>query len=81
MVVDYLNIFDPIIEDNSIESLQYSEYAPQSQNNLDNPGGTILIEINASDDYLMPAKRLFISMVSLSEMTIIIHMMLIVIYL
>ena len=56
MTVDYLNILDPIIEDNSIESLQYSEYAPQSQNNLDNPGGTILIEINASDDYLIPAK-------------------------
>ena len=56
MSVDYLNILDPIIEDNSIESLQYSEYTPQSQNSLDNPGGTLQIEINASDDYLMPAK-------------------------
>src|SRR6478609_244735 len=56
MTDDYLNILDPIIDDNSIESLQYSEYTPQSQNNLDNPGGTIQIDINASDDYLIPAK-------------------------
>ena len=53
---DYLNILDPIIEDNSIESLQYSEHTPQRQSNLDNPGGTIQIDINASDDYLIPAK-------------------------
>src|SRR5271170_2369362 len=56
MAKDYLNILDPIIDDNSIESLQYSEYTPQSQSNLDNPGGTIQIDINASDDYLLPAK-------------------------
>ena len=56
MSEDYLNILDPIIDDNSIESLQYSEYTPQSQSNLDNPGGTIQIDINASDDYLIPAK-------------------------
>src|SRR5277367_3011871 len=56
MAEDYLNILDPIIDDNSIESLQYSEYTPQSQSNLDNPGGTIQIDINASDDYLIPAK-------------------------
>src|SRR6478609_5951332 len=56
MTDDYLNILEPIIDDNSIESLQYSEYAPQSQSNLDNPGGTIQIDINASDDYLIPAK-------------------------
>ena len=53
---DYLNILDPIIEDTSIESLQYSDYTPQRQYNLDNPGGTIQIDINASTDYLIPAK-------------------------
>jgi hypothetical protein len=53
---DYLNILDPIIYDNSIEFLQYSEHTPQSQNNLDNPGGIIQIDINATDAYLLPAK-------------------------
>ena len=41
MTDDYLNNLDPITEANSIESLQYSEYTPQSQSNLDNPRGAI----------------------------------------
>ncbi len=53
MTDDYLNILDPIVFDNSIESLQYSEYSPHSQSNLK---GTVKIEINASDVYLIPAK-------------------------
>ena len=53
MTEEYLNILEPIVYDNNVESLQYSEYAPQSQSNL---RGTIKIEINASDVYLMPAK-------------------------
>lgn len=56
MTDDYLNILDPIIYDENVESLQYSEHTPQSQNNLDNPGGIIQIDINATDAYLLPAK-------------------------
>ena len=55
-MTDYLNILDPVIFDNSIESLQYSEYSPQSQSNINNPGGIIQIDINASDTYLLPSK-------------------------
>jgi hypothetical protein len=56
MAEDYINILDPIIFDNSIESFQYSDYSPQSQHNLDNSGGIIQIDINASDAYLIPSK-------------------------
>ena len=55
-MAEYLNILDPIISDDSIESLQFSDYTPQSQSNLDNPGGLIQIDINATDAYLLPAK-------------------------
>ena len=56
MADDYLNILDPIIFDNSIESFQYSDYSPQSQSNLNNSGGIIQIDINATDGYLIPSK-------------------------
>ena len=55
-MADYINILDPIIFDNSIESFQYSDYSPQSQSNLDNYGGIIQIDINATDAYLLPSK-------------------------
>ena len=55
MTDDYLNILNPIKYDTNIESLQYSEYSPESQSNLNN-ATEIKIVINASDSYLIPAK-------------------------
>ncbi|MDW0252271.1 MAG: hypothetical protein QOA17_10775 [Nitrososphaeraceae archaeon] len=55
-MADYLNILDPIEFDKSIDSFQYSEYPPQSQSNINNPGGIIQIDVNASDTYLLPSK-------------------------
>jgi hypothetical protein len=55
-MADYLNILDPIFFDNSLESFQYSTFSPQSQGNLNNLGGAIEIDINASDAYLIPSK-------------------------
>ena len=53
---DSLNILEPIKIDDSIESLQYHDYTPQSQQNLDVSGSTIKIDINASDTYVNPSK-------------------------
>ena len=55
MTDDYLNILNPINYDTNIESLQYSDYSPESQSNLNN-ATEIKIVINASDSYLIPAK-------------------------
>ena len=49
---DSLNLLETPLVDNSIESFQYQDYAPQSQDNLDQSGGAIRIDINASDTYL-----------------------------
>jgi hypothetical protein len=49
---DSLMILQPIEADNSIESYQYIDYTPQSQDNLDTHGKEIHIDINASDTYL-----------------------------
>ena len=51
-----LNILDQITYDNSIESFNYIHYTPQSQNNLDQRGSPIQIDIHASDNYLIPSK-------------------------
>src|SRR6266536_1182891 len=51
-----LNILEPIKIDDSIESWQYHDYTPQSQQNLDFIGSAIQININASDIYLNPSK-------------------------
>ena len=51
-----LNILEPIQIDNSIESFQYFDYAPQSQNNLDQLGKVIQIDINANDTYIKPSE-------------------------
>jgi hypothetical protein len=51
-----LNILEPISQDNSIESEQFIDYTPQNQANLNARGNPILIEINASDDFLNISK-------------------------
>ncbi len=53
---DSLNILEPIKIDESIESLQFHDYTPQSQQNLDVSGSTIKIDINASDTYVNTSK-------------------------
>jgi hypothetical protein len=50
-----LNILEPIKIDESIESYQYYEYTPQSQENLDT-GTPIQININAHDSYIIPSQ-------------------------
>jgi hypothetical protein len=50
-----LDILEQVEYDNSIESKHYADYTPQSQNNLNILGATIIIEINASDDYILPS--------------------------
>jgi hypothetical protein len=51
-----LDILEPVKYDNSIESMVYNDYEPQSQHNLDNRGSSIQIDINAGDKYLIPSK-------------------------
>ena len=51
-----INILEPIKIDNSIESFQYFDYTPQSQDNLDQYGKVIQIDINASDIYIKPSE-------------------------
>lgn len=56
IIDDSLNILEPIKIDNSIESFQYIDYAPQSQDNLDQLGKVIQIDINSSDTYIKPSE-------------------------
>ena len=49
------DILEQVEYDNSIESKQYVDYTPQSQNNLNIIGTPITIEINASDNYILPS--------------------------
>src|SRR5271163_2538080 len=49
------NILEQVEYDNSIESRQYVDYTSQSQNNLNILGAPITIEINASDNYILPS--------------------------
>lgn len=53
--MDILNILEQPHYDESIESFQYYDYAPASQENL-NKAGAIHIDINASDVYILPSK-------------------------
>src|SRR5207245_6591595 len=53
---DSINILESIQINNSIESFQYFDYAPQSQNNLDQFGKVIQIDINANDTYIKPSE-------------------------
>ena len=41
-----LDITEPIVQDNSIESFQYQDYTPQSQDNLDQYGNIYLSDSN-----------------------------------
>src|SRR5277367_4203069 len=52
---DCYDILEQVEYDNSIESRQYVDYTPQSQNNLNTLGAPITIEINASDNYILPS--------------------------
>lgn len=58
--MDALNILEEPIYDNTIESLQYVSYSPQSQQNLDNNGTPITIDIQGSDAYLLPCKSFIV---------------------
>src|SRR5277367_6544205 len=49
------DILEQVEYDNSIESKQYVDYTPQSQNNLNILGTPITVEINASDNYILPS--------------------------
>ena len=51
-----LNILEAVMQDNSIESWQYFGYTPQSQDNINTRGQPIQIEINASDNYIIPGE-------------------------
>ena len=51
-----LNILEPVICDNSIESWEYTNHTPASQANLNDRGGPIVIEINAGGNYLNISK-------------------------
>ena len=51
---DYLEILESIKEDNSIESYQFREHTPQSQN-LNN-GHEIIIDVNTDNSYILPSE-------------------------
>jgi hypothetical protein len=53
---DILDLLEQPRFDNSIESYQYVTYEPASQNNLNNRGAAIAIEIQAADKYLHPSR-------------------------
>ena len=53
---DYLKILDPVIMDNSVESYQYINFVPASQDNLNMTGNPINIEIQAADKYFHISK-------------------------
>jgi hypothetical protein len=53
---DCLDLLESPVVDNSIESLQYRKYTPQSQADLDSVGSPIQIDIQSSDVYINPSK-------------------------
>jgi hypothetical protein len=53
---DCLDINEPYVNDESIQSLQYFEYTPQTFANCDTVGHPIKIHINAQDVYTLPSK-------------------------
>ena len=52
---DILDLLDQPRFDNSIESYQFVNYEPASQNNLNNRSTPIVIDINVDDKYSHPA--------------------------
>jgi hypothetical protein len=57
---DSLNILEPVIYDDSIESLQYIAYHPQNQANINTRSSPIQIDINASDSYINLSKSFLV---------------------
>ena len=53
---DMLDLLDQPKFDNSIESYQFVNYEPSSQNNLNNRSTPIVIDINADDKYSLPSR-------------------------
>ena len=53
---DCLDINEPYVNDESIQSLQYFEYTPQTFANCNTVGHPIKIHINAQDVYTLPSK-------------------------
>ena len=53
---EMLDIQDPYTFDESLTSMEYSEYTPQTQANNNTDGFNIKIEINAQDVYTLPSK-------------------------
>ena len=54
---DCLDIYEPYIYDESIQSLQYFELTPQTFANCNTVGHPIKIHINAQDVQTLPSKR------------------------
>ena len=53
---DCLDITEPFVYDESIQSLQYFEFTPQTFANCNTVGHPIKIYINAQDVYTLPSK-------------------------
>ena len=51
-----LNINEPHVYDESIQSMLFYEYTPQIQSNNNTIGHPIKIDINANDCYLLPSR-------------------------
>ena len=54
VINEYLEILDPVKEDNSIESYQFREHTPQLQNF--NNGDEIIIDVNTDNSYILPSE-------------------------
>jgi len=53
---EMLDINEPHAYDESIQSMQFYEYTPQTQSNNNTTGHPIKIDINANDCYLLPSR-------------------------
>ena len=53
---EMLDINEPHAYDESIQSMQFYEYTPQTQGNNNTTGHPIKIDINANDCYLLPSR-------------------------
>ena len=53
---EMLDIVEPFLYDESITSLNFYEYTPQTQANNNTPGQQISITINDQDEYTLPSK-------------------------
>ena len=53
---EMLDINEPHAYDESIQSMQFYKYTPQTQSNNSTTGHPIKIDINANDCYLLPSR-------------------------